>query len=233
MPGGDLDIAEVHASIQHGRYEGVAEHVRVRPGDPHASGLSETLQAAGGGVAVHPGTAAVEQDRPAGAGADRAVDGPPDGWRERDQDDLGAFAAHAQHPVAVFFAEVGDVGASGFEDPQAEQAEHGHQRSVSAARAARCPDRRCSHTAVMSAKSIRSITCGSPTSSRDCLSLRTSGVVRCASAGPAERCEGRAHLLPPAMVTALAFVHDERDRSMLLMTEGFSSWLMIPAAPTT
>jgi hypothetical protein len=35
------------------------------------------------------------------------------------------------------------------------------------------------------------------------------------------------------MVTALAFVQDERDRSMLFMTEGFSSWLMIPAAPTT
>jgi hypothetical protein len=57
----------------------VAEHVRVRPGDPHASGLSQVPQAAGGGVAVHPGAAAVEQDRAAGAGADGAVDGPPDG----------------------------------------------------------------------------------------------------------------------------------------------------------
>ena len=75
-------------------------------------------QAAGGGVAVHPGAAAVEQDRPAGAGADRAVDGPADRWRQRDEDDLGALAAHAQHPVAVFFAEVGDVSAGGFEDPQ-------------------------------------------------------------------------------------------------------------------
>jgi hypothetical protein len=28
---------------------------------------------------------------------------------------------------AVFFAEVGDVGAGGFEDPQAEQPEHGYQ----------------------------------------------------------------------------------------------------------
>jgi hypothetical protein len=49
-----------------------------------------------------------------------AVDGPPDGWRERDQDDLGAFAAHAQDPVIVFLAEVGDVGPGGFEDPQAQ-----------------------------------------------------------------------------------------------------------------
>ena len=77
-------------------------------------------------MAVHPGAVAVEQYRPADAGANRAVDRPPDGWRQWDQHDLGAFAAHAQYPVAVFFAEVGDVGAGGFEDPQAEQPEHGH-----------------------------------------------------------------------------------------------------------
>jgi hypothetical protein len=50
--------------------------------------------------------------------------------RQRDQDDLGAFAAHAQHPVAVLLAQVGDVGAGGFEDPQAE---HGDQCEVPAA----------------------------------------------------------------------------------------------------
>jgi hypothetical protein len=32
--------------------------------------------------------------------------------------------------VAVFFAKVGDVRAGGLEDPQAEQAEHGHKREV-------------------------------------------------------------------------------------------------------
>ena len=62
--------------------------------------------------------------------ADRPVDGPADRWRQRDQDDLGALAAHAQHPVAVLLAEVGDVRAGGLEDPQAQQAEHGHQREV-------------------------------------------------------------------------------------------------------
>jgi hypothetical protein len=71
-------------------------------------------------VAVHPGAAAVEQDRPTAADACRTVDGPADGWWQWNPDDLGAFAAHAQHPVAVFFAEVGDVGGGGFEDPQAE-----------------------------------------------------------------------------------------------------------------
>ena len=43
-----------------------------------------------------------------------------DGGRQRDQDDLGAFAAYPQHAMAVFLAEVGDAGAGGFEDPQAE-----------------------------------------------------------------------------------------------------------------
>jgi hypothetical protein len=33
---------------------------------------------------------------------------------------FGAFAAHAQDPVTVLLAEVSDVGAGGFEDPQAE-----------------------------------------------------------------------------------------------------------------
>jgi hypothetical protein len=32
--------------------------------------------------------------------------------------------------VAVLFAEVADVRAGGFEDPQAQQAEHGHQGEV-------------------------------------------------------------------------------------------------------
>jgi hypothetical protein len=45
---------------------------------------------------------------------DRAVDSPADGGRQRDQDDLGALAADAQYPVAVFLAQVGDVGAGGF-----------------------------------------------------------------------------------------------------------------------
>ena len=108
----------------------MAEHVRVRPGDPHSCGFSEAPQAAGGGVAVHPGTAAVEHDRPASAGADRTVDGSPDRRRQRNQDDLGSFAAYAHHPVAVLFTQVGDVGSGGLEDPQAQRAEHGYQSEV-------------------------------------------------------------------------------------------------------
>jgi len=112
----------------------MAEHVRVRPGDLDAGGFGESPQAPGGRVPVHPGAAAVEQDRTARAVSDRPVDGPPDRGRQRHQDDLGALAAHAQHPVAVLFAEIGDVRAGGLEDPQAEQSEHGHQREVARVR---------------------------------------------------------------------------------------------------
>jgi len=77
----------------------MAQHVRVRSGGSHTGSAGEAAQAPGGGVAVHPGTAPVEQDRPAGTSAGCPVDGPPDRWRQRDQRDLGAFAAHAQHPV--------------------------------------------------------------------------------------------------------------------------------------
>ena len=54
----------------------------------------------------------------------------PTRWWQRDQHHLGALAAYSQHPVAVLLAEVGDVRAGGFEDPQAEQPEHSHQREA-------------------------------------------------------------------------------------------------------
>ena len=109
MAGSDLHVPQVNPGVEHGRDEGMTEHVRVRPGDPHPGGFGEVPQAAGGGVAVHPGAAAVEQDRAAGTAGYGPVDGPRDGWWQRDQDDLGAFATDAQYPVPVLFAEVGDV----------------------------------------------------------------------------------------------------------------------------
>jgi hypothetical protein len=68
VTGGDLHVAQVSASVEHGGDVRVAEHVRVSPGDLDAGGLGEVPQAAGGGVPVHPGAAAVEQDRPADPG---------------------------------------------------------------------------------------------------------------------------------------------------------------------
>jgi hypothetical protein len=71
---------------------------------------------------------------PSVAAADGVVDCTPDGRRQRDQDHFGAFAAGSQDAVAVFLAEVGDVGAGGFEDPQAEQAEHCDEGEVACVR---------------------------------------------------------------------------------------------------
>ena len=96
----------------------------MRPGDPLASTFGQVPEPAGGGVTVHPGAVAVEQDRPAGAAADGLVDGSADRGRQRDQGNLGAFAAHPQHPVAVLFTQVCDVSSGGLEDAQAKQPKH-------------------------------------------------------------------------------------------------------------
>jgi hypothetical protein len=85
-------------------------------------------------VAVHPGAAAVAQDRPAHAVADSPVDGPPHPWWQRHQDDLAAFAVHAQHAVPVLLTQVGDVRAGGLKDPHAQRPEHGHQRDAAPVR---------------------------------------------------------------------------------------------------
>src|SRR5258708_16792370 len=108
VAGGDLDVPQVHSSTEHGRDKGMPEHVRVRAGNPYSCGLGEASQPPGGSVPIHPGTAAVEQDRALRTGADRPVHAPDDGWWQRAQDDLLAFFAYAQHPVAVLFAKVGD-----------------------------------------------------------------------------------------------------------------------------
>jgi hypothetical protein len=68
-------------------------------------------------VPVHPGAASGPEDRTRVPFSDGVVDGSADGGWDGCGDNLGAFAGDSQHPVAVFLAEVGDVGAAGFEDP--------------------------------------------------------------------------------------------------------------------
>src|SRR5690349_13828125 len=43
VAGGYLNVAQVHARIEHRGDERVSEHVRVRPGDRYAPGLSEPI----------------------------------------------------------------------------------------------------------------------------------------------------------------------------------------------
>jgi hypothetical protein len=84
----------------------------------------------GRGVPVHACASAIEQDSAIGTAPYGPVYGPPDGGWQRDQNDLGAFAAYAQHPVAVLFAKISDISAGGLEDPQAEKSEHRDEREV-------------------------------------------------------------------------------------------------------
>jgi hypothetical protein len=104
--------------------------VWVHPGGVDAARFGEVVQASGGAVSVHPAAAAGAQDRARSAGVDGAVDRAGHGWRQGCQDDLAAFARDAQDAVTVFLAEVRDVGAAGFEDPQPEQAEHRDEGEV-------------------------------------------------------------------------------------------------------
>jgi hypothetical protein len=50
-------------------------------------------------------------------------------WK-RGQNVLLSLAAHQQHSVTALFTYVFDVSSGGFEDPQAEEPEHRHQREV-------------------------------------------------------------------------------------------------------
>jgi hypothetical protein len=93
------------------------KHVRVHPGHPYPGCGGQVFEPAGGGVAVHSGAEGVTQDRPVSAGVDGAVDRPGHrGW-QRDEYDLAALAVDSQDTVAVFLAQVVDVGSAGFEDP--------------------------------------------------------------------------------------------------------------------
>ena len=121
----------------------MAQHVRVHPREPDPGRGGQTPQPSSGSVAIHPGPTGVEQDRPGSSGVHCSVHGSPHGRRQRHEDDSGALADPLQHPVSVFFSEVGDVGSGCFEDPQPEQPQHGDQGEVEPVRGlARCGQHR-------------------------------------------------------------------------------------------
>lgn len=137
VPGRDLYITQVDAGVEHGRDEGVPQHVWVHPREPDASLARELTPPPGGGMPVHADAAPVQQRR-AGRSVGRCpVNGAADrGW-QRNEEDSAALAAHAQEAVPVFLAQVVDVCADGLEDPQPEKAEQAHKREV--VRVARLP----------------------------------------------------------------------------------------------
>jgi hypothetical protein len=50
VPGRDLYVPQVDAGVEHGRDEGVPQHVRVHPREPDASLGSQVTQPSGGGM---------------------------------------------------------------------------------------------------------------------------------------------------------------------------------------
>ena len=52
VAGGDLDVAEADAGVEHGRDEGMAQHVRVHPRHAYAGGGGQVFEAAGCGVSA-------------------------------------------------------------------------------------------------------------------------------------------------------------------------------------
>ena len=112
MARGDLDVAQVHAGVEHGGEERVPEHVRVHPGKVDPGLVGQVVQATGRGVPVHPPALPVPQDRPLLTAVDGAFDRTLHGWRQGCQDDLAALATDLEDPVAVLLTQVLDVRAA-------------------------------------------------------------------------------------------------------------------------
>ena len=127
MAGSDLHVMKVDSGVEHRGHKRVPQHVRMHPRQTDTGISGQVLQPSGGGMAIHPHGAQVPQDGPDGSTRDRPLDRPLDRRRQWGEDDLATLTADLQHPMAVLLAHIGNVGATGFEDPQPEQAEHGHQ----------------------------------------------------------------------------------------------------------
>ena len=131
VAGGDLDVAEVDAGVEHGGDVGVAEHVGVHP--RASSRRRSSARRGGGGWRTWRSIRLPARLRrigpPARPPTARSMARPTAGGSGT-SDDLVALAVDAQDAVAVDLAEALDVGAGGLEDPQPEEAEHRDQGEV-------------------------------------------------------------------------------------------------------
>ena len=94
VPGSDLHVAQADPGVQHGRKEGVTQHVRMHSGHPHPGDRGEPAQSSGGGVPIHPDVA-VEQDRPGHTITYRSVERPSHGRRQGDEHNLRSTSERA------------------------------------------------------------------------------------------------------------------------------------------
>jgi hypothetical protein len=97
-------------------------------GDPGAA--RDLADDPAGAVPVQPPPFRCQEHRPACALGDGQVDRPGGPRRQRDGDDLAALAGDRQRPVPAFQAQVLDVGAGWFGDPQPVQREQGDERML-------------------------------------------------------------------------------------------------------
>jgi hypothetical protein len=109
VAGGDLDVADADAGVEHGGDESVQKHVRMQPriSIPAVAARRRSRRVAA--CWVHPGAERVAHDRTVAAAVDCPIDGLSDGRRQRDQDDLAALAVDLEDAMAVFLAQVADV----------------------------------------------------------------------------------------------------------------------------
>ena len=94
MAGGDLDIAQADAGVQHRGHERGPEHMRVHAWHPDPGSNGQVVEPSGGSVAVHANAEHIAQDRAVVAVADRAVDCPADRWWQWNEDDFAALSSH-------------------------------------------------------------------------------------------------------------------------------------------
>ena len=125
-----MHIAQWHPGVETGSDERMPQRVRPdRLGDPGAAG--GPADDPRGAVPVQPPAIDGQEDRPVAALADGQVDRPRRAWRQRDSDDLAAFAGDDQRPVAALDTQRLDVGTGGFGDPQPIEGQQCYKRVLS------------------------------------------------------------------------------------------------------
>jgi hypothetical protein len=122
-------MAQRYPGVECGGDEAVAQRVRPDPlGD--ASPLGQPPDYPGCGVPGQALAFVAQEDRSLEPLTDRQVQRSGGSRRQRDGDGLGSFAVHHEGSVASLEAELFDVGAEGFRDPQPVQREQRAQRVV-------------------------------------------------------------------------------------------------------
>jgi hypothetical protein len=127
MGGSLLHVARRDPRIERGGNIRVPQRVG-RDGLADAGVAGDLADDPPGAMPVQPLPVGGQEHRPGGALADGQVDRPGSARCQRDGDDLAALAGDGQRLVPAVQAQVLDVGARRFGDPQPVQREQGDQR---------------------------------------------------------------------------------------------------------